>query len=84
MFSQSVAIRCSTISKRILTLLMVNIIISGAPSQLKQGPGSDETKEAVEAKSNHRAQALTRNKAQINETKQFIVYKQVESQTETI
>ncbi|XP_047020615.1 uncharacterized protein LOC124630695 [Helicoverpa zea] len=33
---------------------------NGAPAQLKQG---EDTKEAVEVKSNHRAQALTRNKA---------------------
>ncbi|CAH1644059.1 unnamed protein product [Spodoptera littoralis] len=34
---------------------------SGAPAQLKQG--TEEAKEAVDAKSNHRAQPLTRNKA---------------------
>ncbi|KAJ8732458.1 hypothetical protein PYW07_015057 [Mythimna separata] len=34
---------------------------NGAPAQLKEG--NDDTKEAVEVKSNHRAQALTRNKA---------------------
>lgn len=40
----------------------VFVIISGAPqAQLKQG--NEETKEAVEAKSNPRGQALTRNKA---------------------
>ncbi|KAJ8732309.1 hypothetical protein PYW08_015039 [Mythimna loreyi] len=34
---------------------------TGAPAQLKEG--NEDTKETTEAKSNHRAQALTRNKA---------------------